>query len=226
MSDSPAKTYLRSMLDINPVWQSASALQLRRKTLRMPNHDRRQTGVDSDSVDDMVAKHQNRAKARETVSHLQQHFFHLSDEELSTGLASLNAEEVPELAPTIRRLQIAASERNSFVTMLADKKFDRELVIALGKSVVLPQSDAGYVREKFIQNLTTKNSRKRARETSLKIQKAYPNLFALERDWLTTLQNSKASGPMKSGGASLLNYRVLFFGTLIAYQIAKIFLMD
>ncbi|MCR9207209.1 MAG: hypothetical protein NXI28_03190 [bacterium] len=226
MADSPSNGYLRSMLDINPVWQSASALQLRRKTLRMPNHDRRQSGVDSDSVDDMVAKHQKRAKARETVTHLQQKFFHLSDDELSSGLASLNAEEVPELAPTIRRLQTAASERNSFVTMLDDKKFDRELVIALGTSVVLPQSDAGYVREKYIQNLTTKSSRKRARETSLKIQKAYPNLFALERDWLTTLQNSKSSGPMKSGGASLLNFRVLFFGTLIAYQIAKLFLMD
>ncbi|MFG0266645.1 MAG: hypothetical protein ACF8AM_16085, partial [Rhodopirellula sp. JB055] len=191
MTDSPAKAYLRSMLDINPVWQSASALQLRRKTLRLPNHDPRQSGVDADSVDDMVVQHQKRAKARETVTHLQKQFFHLSDDELDSALSSLSTAEVPELAPTIRRLQTAASERNSFVTMLNDKKFDRELVIALGKSVVLPQSDAGYVREKFIQNLTTKSSRKRARETSLKIQKAHPNLFALERDWLTTLQNTK-----------------------------------
>lgn len=214
------------MLEINPVWQSGSALQLRRSTLGMPNHDRRQTGGQSDSVDDMVAKYQNRAKTRETVSHLQKQFFHLSDEELSSSLASLNADEVPELAPTIRRLQTAANERNSFVEMLADKKFDRELVIALGKSVVLPRSDAGYVREKFIQNLTTKSSRKRARQTCLQMEKAYPNLFALERDWLTTLQNSKTSGPMSSGGASLLSFRVLFFGTLIAYQIARLFLMD
>ncbi|WP_233214783.1 hypothetical protein [Rhodopirellula bahusiensis] len=225
MTDSPAKTYLRSMLEINPVWQSGSALQLRRQTLKLSNHDRRQSGTDSDSVDDMMSKHQNRAKARESVAHLQKQFFHLSDEELTMGLANLNADDVPELAPTIRRLKTAADERNSFVTMLADKKYDRELVIALGKSVVLPPSDAGYVREKFIQNLTTKNSRKRARETSLKIQKAYPNLFQLERDWLTTLQDRKASGPMSSG-TSLLSFRVLFFGTLIAYQIAKLFLRD
>ncbi|WDQ15675.1 hypothetical protein [Rhodopirellula sp. P2] len=224
MPESAAQTYLRSMLEINPVWQSASALQLRRKTLRLPNHDPRQT--DADSVDDMVAKHQRRAQARETVAHLQKQFFHLSDEELESGITSVNATEVPELAPTIRRLQTAARERNSFVAMLADQRFDRELVIALGKSVVLPQSDAGYIREKFIQNLTTKSSRKRARDTSLKIQKSYPNLFGLERDWLTTLQNTKASGPMIAGESSLLNFRVLFFGTLIAYQIVKIFLME
>jgi hypothetical protein len=214
------------MLEINPVWQSASALQLRRKTLRLPNHDPRQTGMDTDSVDDMVSQHQSRVRARETVTHLQKQFFHLSDEELDSGISNLDPKEVPELAPTIRRLQTAARERHSFVAMLADKHFDRELVIALGKSVVLPQSEAGYVREKYIQNLTTKTSRKRARDTSLKIQKSYPNLFALERDWLTTLQNTKTSGPMVTGDSSLLNFRTLFFGTLITYQIIKLFLMD
>ncbi|MCC9640853.1 hypothetical protein LOC71_01100 [Rhodopirellula sp. JC740] len=212
--------YLKTMLEINPVWQSASALQLRRQKLGLPNHESQSSG--EESFEEAMANHETRKQARESVATLQKQFFHLSDDELSQRLSELNPKSTPELSATIHRLKTAASERNSFVDLLADDSFDRELVVSLGKAIVLPSSEAGYVRERYLQSLTTKSVRKKAASTSKRIAAQYPALFELERDWLLTLQNPKTSGPASARYTDWGSFRLWFIVIIVVLQIIRI----
>lgn len=62
---------------------------------------------------------------------------------------------------------------------------------AFKTAVVLPQSDAGFVRERFTGQIPTKKDLTAIRKAVEKIQQNYPTLYALERDFFETLRKLK-----------------------------------
>ncbi len=200
------RRYLSRAFELNPCWRSGDLIDLRSRALKLNRLDQQA----ATGADEKLAKLRRATKQR--ISRVQAEFWRLPLPELQQELAALDVRQLPELAAVARRLRTAAECRSEFPKLSQQPWMDRELFLAFKNAVALPAAEAGHARERFLVRLQSKRQLKRVKLAARKMQTEYPTLYALESDWLSTVdkyqwqrtptENTHQSGS-SGGGISL-----------------------
>ncbi|GAB5403229.1 MAG: hypothetical protein Aurels2KO_14600 [Aureliella sp.] len=183
---SAASRYIERALSLNPVWESAAICDLRSRALKRPRLDR----IQQDSASKAAAA-AARSAANQTIENVQKQFWKLPVDELNDQLSSVRIDLLPELEPVVSRLQSMARHRSAFPPLSQESWMPTELFQALKKSAVLPPTEAGFVRERFLRKIENKNQLRQIQQAAVKLESAYPALYELQRDWFETLRKQK-----------------------------------
>lgn len=184
--DQATARYLKRALALNPVWESAAVCDLRSRAFKKPRLDRT---TDSDTNQNAIVR--ARKSANTTLQRLQSEFWKLPIDELNTQLSSIEVELLPELQPVINRMRKIAEHRSDFPPLSQESWMVPELFQALKKSAVLPPTEAGYVRERFLRRIKSRQQLRRIKTAAKRLESAYPALYEIQRDWFQTLQKQK-----------------------------------
>ena len=187
---SKAQAYLREMFQMNPVWQSRQIVSFRRETLGLKSIAPDQPA----SHEDHARIERGRERAKKLLKHLQDNFFQMELERLQEELQSINTDLFPELSPIVERLRVATRHRDELISLHEDASLDKELLRAFGGAIILPPAEAGFVREQYLQSLKSGSQIRKARRTANYFKQRLPDLFGLERDWLTTVSDFSRKG--------------------------------
>ena len=185
-ADSSTQRYLRSVFQLNPVWKAESVIALRSRALKIARLDNK-TEVEEGQGDVTVL----REAAKTQIATIQSQFWKMPLDQLKRQLEGVDVKRLPDLTPVVRRLRTAAACRAEFPRLLQEKWMGRRLLDAFKAAVVLPPSEAGFVRERFLARITDKQQLKKIKNAVQRIESDYPVLYALERDWFETLKKFK-----------------------------------
>jgi hypothetical protein len=191
ISSERARRYLDQAFAMNPVWESARLLDLRRQTLGLSRHDNSQ--VAALAYEDAQLQ---REIVRRQVIAAQKEFWQLPIDQLQRSLSAIDVQDVPDFAPVVNRLKTAASCRGEFPKLAQLKGMDMGLFNAFKSSVVKPPADAARVKERFLQSIEDRKQLKQVQKAAKLIQREYPILYALEKDWFATLSKAKRRSSM------------------------------
>ncbi|MEM6692201.1 MAG: hypothetical protein AAF664_22420 [Planctomycetota bacterium] len=189
------RRYLKAVLEKNPIWQSDEILELRRKALRLKPAVRLKKASDSQSKD-----YQQRDAMRRAVELIQREFWSMPLNELQRRLEAIDTRRAPDQAPVIKRLRTTASCRGEFPKMAKMPSMHLGLFRAFKTAVVLPPADAGYVREQFLRSINDRKEFKQIKRSIASLEKQYPMLYALERDWFQNIRSRKKPPKAESSG--------------------------
>ncbi|MCG8649992.1 MAG: hypothetical protein MI861_09165, partial [Pirellulales bacterium] len=214
-ADGPQR-YLRKAFAFNPMWQSKEFLELRRGKLGLKS-------VANDLSADEITRRQGRRHAvKQHVKQIQNHFWTMPLDQLQQMLQAIDIEEMPELAPLVKRLRTTATCRADFPRMGAARGMDLSLFNAFRKVVVLPPAEAGYIREQFIQSLHHPSRLRDVRRAIRVIESDYSILFGLERDWFLTLSQLRKSQVVRQNGESGMDVsNVSWFAWIIVFVLLR-----
>ena len=184
---SKERSYLQNALRLNPIFESAECLALRRALLGVER-------VDKVDVTSREERNQQREALRRQIGMVQSEFWRLPLDQLQRSLSALDTRNCPEFAPVVNRLRTAAACRGEFPKLGQMAGMHAGLFNTFKSSVVLPPVDAARVKERFLRSIQDKKQLKEIRKASRLIQKTYPILYALERDWFGTIAKLKLYG--------------------------------
>ncbi len=183
MADTPTTKYLRRVAELNPMWRSADLVDLRSRAFQITRQDKAKT-TEAYSGDIQ----QLRTAYRDFLHRIQAQFWQMPQPMLLQQLDSIDTQHLPELVPIIQRLRTVAAARGEFPKLAQEKWMIAPLFQAFKTAVVLPQSDAGLVRERFTGSIPNKKELAAIRKAADLIQQHYPHLYALESDFFETLR--------------------------------------
>lgn len=213
------REYLKGAFAFNPMWQSKEVLDLRRKTFGLSRVD------GDDATEDVAARREKSHAVRQHLRQLQNHFWTMPLDQLQRSLLNIDVQQMPELAPVVKRLRTAAACRGEFPKLASVRGMDMALFNAFRRIVVLPPAEAGYIREQFIQSLYNRARVKDVRRAIRVIKTDYSILYGLERDFFSTLENLKrprAVGQASQGGGGFELPEIGWFGWILIVIVIRV----
>lgn len=177
-----AETYLKQVAELNPMWRSADLVDLRANQFNIRRQDRSKSSAVA--TGDLQ---QLRDLYKEQLHQIQSQFWQMPQPMLLQHLASINTAQLPEFVPVLDRLKTVANCRAEFPKLAEEAWMVGPLFHAFKTAVVLPQAEAGIVRERFTGSIPDQKELKAIRNAVGNIEQRYPVLFALERNFFQTL---------------------------------------
>ncbi|WP_417387909.1 hypothetical protein [Gimesia sp.] len=212
MSDSPKQEYLSQVLQMNPLEQPAEILN-RRKQFLQPQ------SVSRSSLSSNASDRHNRADASGQINSLRKHFWSIKTEMIEQQLNEISISDYPELTFAIGRLRKIAALRESFTRLQHRCEGHERFYEQFCKLVISSPAEAERLRSTSyaqpeatlfdVELVSPEEERKLARI----VQQEFPELYALEKDWLNQL-----AATSKKSNAIALMVKTLY--VLIAVTIA------
>lgn len=191
---------------MNPIFESGECLALRRSLLRKEQFN----GVDTIDADN---RDRQRDALRDQIQLIQREFWKLPLDRLEEMIQALDAANFPELRPIVNRLRTVAESRVEFPKLGQFQGMDMGLFNAFKAIVVLPPGDAVRARSQFVRSIQDKKRLKSVQNGVFLIQKEFPQLMELEKDWFTSL-SKMTSGSLQAGTAGLDSIKIAFASIL------------
>ncbi|QDT88445.1 hypothetical protein [Gimesia algae] len=199
MTDSPKQEYLSQILQMNPLEQPAEILN-RRKQFLQPQSEFHQFDTMNSSYEE------RRTQALEQITTLRKHFWSFKTSVIEQRLNAIDIADFPELTFAIGRLRKIAALRESF-TRLQHRCEGHETFYAQFCTLVISSpAEAERLRSTSVARpqgavfdlelVRPEDERKLARI----VQQEFPELHALEKDWL----NQLAATSKKSNAIALM----------------------
>jgi hypothetical protein len=177
-----AAAYLKQVAELNPMWRSSDLIDLRASHFNTPRLDgSKSTTAETGDLNEL------RSAYKEYLNRIQAQFWQMPQPVLIQQLASIDTSRLPELVPVLDRLKTVANCRAEFPKLAQEPWMTWPLFHAFKTAVVLPQTEAGIVRERFTGSIPDKKELTRIRKAVANIEQQYPILYALERNFFQTL---------------------------------------
>lgn len=189
--------YLRRVLRMNPLQDPGGILATRSSFLGLARAKRERAAPAGRDV------HEHRAAMEQELDLLRETFWQMDLRQLRSGLGRLDLAAMPDLRAARDRLLLVARLRREFPRLAAHEDCDRDLFDLFKQAIVLPPREAAAVRERGIVRLR-KSGRRRARRYRQMVgamRRDFPQLFALEEDWLSRILREKprSAAPKRRG---------------------------
>jgi len=216
------KTYLVRLFELNPLEQSAEIIAARNAFLNPP--DREPSGVTADL--DLTTRRQ---AAAQCVRELRTEFWDLDEDSLRERLERLDVGKFPQLIVAVNRMKAVAARRRSFDRLRQHRHCFAEFYDALLRIVVAAPRDAAELREQELRTLPARKGYPHYRtlgeyrRLAAVIEQEFPELFALETEWLTAIGRWKPKKPKRL--ISKDNLDAIHGGMFLVALIATIVLM-
>ncbi|MFT5525752.1 MAG: hypothetical protein ACI9G1_000812 [Pirellulaceae bacterium] len=189
MSDSEGLQYARDMLAFNPAHDSERILRRRAQFFGTPpvnmNHE-----MDS---------FQRRQLAEQELEQIRIHFWQTSPAEMLNRLDDLIVDELPDIRAAADRLKQVTRLRTQIDQLAKHAKSRPMMLSALKRIVVLPPRHAGPFRKQILRSLTSSDNLADYKKMARTIRDEFPELYALESDWLTNVERQRRRGQISFG---------------------------
>ncbi|QDU12294.1 hypothetical protein CA11_00710 [Gimesia maris] len=186
MSDSPKQEYLSQILQMNPLEQPAEILN-RRKLFLQPQSDRR-------LYDSMNSSYEERrAQILEQMNSLRKHFWSFKTSVIEQRLNEIDIADFPELTFAIGRLKKIAALRESFSQLQHRCENCEEFYTQFSTLVISSPAEAERLRSVTFSPSAANTfdfelpRLEDHRELARIVQQEFPELHALEKDWINQL---------------------------------------
>lgn len=198
------RDYLQTTLRMNPMFESGKILTLRRTLLQRERLDHEDAIANDD-------RRNQRDALRAHIRIIQRDFWKLPIDELDQLIGALETKNFPELGPIANRLRTVAKCRVDFPKLGQTPGMDMGLFNAFKSIVVLPPGDAVRVKSQFARSIPDKKHLKEIQKGVQVVQREFPHLMDLERDWFTTLANmTRVSATAQSNATGLESVKNAF----------------
>ena len=179
-----ATTYLREMLELNPMWQAPQIMRRRHELWR--GYDAPALVPNTAAPKDTNAEQRLRNRAQQCLDALQSNFYQLPDEKLRQYIGALESDRLPEYNATAVRLRAVANVRGELLEALRETN-DEKFAYSLQQTLVSPPIESGTLREQYIESLISERRVAKGCATVRRYVSAHPQIYELERDWFDTL---------------------------------------
>lgn len=211
MTVSPKQEYLSQVLQMNPLDQPAEIL-IRRKQFLQPQSDSRQ-------FDTMNTSNEERkTQTLEQINSLRKHFWSFKSGMIEQQLNEIDLSDFPELTFASGRLRKIATLRESFARLKHRCEGHEEFYEQFCTLVISSPAEAERLRSaSFTRPKATEDDFELVRpgddrKIARIVQQDFPELYAVEKDWL----NQLAATSKKSNA---IRYMVRTLYTLIAITV-------
>jgi len=196
MTQTDPKKYAQAMLLLNPYNSAQQIVEQRARYLGLENQASTKRGTDAE-----VRRRRQTAEA--ALSEIRLDFWISPLPQIKSSLAALTLEGVPDLAASATRMARAAEVRPEFERLYAEHKINTQFVDALRQILVLPPAAAGQRKDQQEHELYRWRKRRSAKHTVRFINRNYPQIYELEREWFNHIASAKRFAiPVKGPGAS------------------------
>lgn len=184
-----SRAYLQSVFALNPLEHADEIARRRRERRGLP--------VRQVAAAELV--HEAREWAAGEITALRAEFTSLSAEALAHRLSDARLAAFPDVALACARLRTYAECKPRLAELEQRGAIDMAFARLLELLIVLPTGPASRLRQDLLRGLPTTNDTLRANEhgiviqarvarrAALRIARAAPQVYALEREWLETL---------------------------------------
>ena len=233
-----AKAYVREMLELNPMWQSAVILKRRRELWggESPVEQAKAKRValaavqsTSDASED-EADRRREQRAHRCLETLQKQFYSLSEDKLHEHIRFLQHDRLPEFAARANRLAKVAPYRQELLGT-QEETGDRKFAYSLLHGVIGTGAQAGSLKEQYIESIIAERRVKASCKMVRRFIEQHPAIYELERDWFDLFldkQNQKqwiTQYSFRGPGANLRRYSrsaVVVIGVVVVFIIAAL----
>ncbi len=182
--DAVATTYIREMLELNPMWQAPQIIRRRHELWR--GYEAPTLAPNASLPVDTNADQRLRHRARQCLESLQKNFYQLPEAKLWQSIGALESDRLPEYAATAARLRVVANLRGELVETMRETG-DAKFAYSLQRALIAPPAESGTLREQYIESLISEQRVAMAVETVRQYASVHPQIYELERDWFDTL---------------------------------------
>jgi hypothetical protein len=179
-----ATTYIREMLELNPMWQAPQIIRRRHELWR--GYEAPVLAPNASLPVDTTADQRLRNRARQCLESLQTNFYQLPETKLWQFIGALESDRLPEYAATAARLRAVANVRGELIDTLRETT-DAKFAYSLQRALVSPPAESGTLREQYIESLISERRIAKAIEMVRRYVSVHPQIYELERDWFDTL---------------------------------------
>jgi hypothetical protein len=183
-----AKAYIREMLELNPIWESATILRRRRELWTGESASPASHSAVSVATAAAVASSDSQAdrrleeRARRCLGILQESFYQLPEKKLNEYIAFLHNKRLPEFAAKAARLKTVAQHRNTLL-QVQEKTGDEKFAYSLLHALVCPAANAGSLKEQYIEAIIAERRVKPSCKMVRQFADSHPEIYSMERDW-------------------------------------------
>lgn len=190
MSQQLGKAYFRDQLKRDPVVDSDTILALRAASVgTQPNASGADRIVRSPEMVDYV---------QATIESIRMDFWALDQAEVLARLDTIDQEAFPELATTIRRLNVAAKAKGDFARCKGKFKKNTVFVGYLATIVTSSPQAIGGIKEVVARDMLTAKARQHKR-AARRIRSEYPQMYAIDPAWIDSVADGRTFGVPRGG---------------------------
>jgi hypothetical protein len=194
MTQTDSKKYAQALLRLNPYNSAQQIVEQRARYL----------GIEKQAFTKPDAELPRRRQTAEAaLAEIRAEFWISPLPQIQSRLAALKLEGMPDLAASATRMARAAEVRPELERLYAERKTNKPFVDALRQILVLPPAAAGQRKDQQEDELSRRRRRRSAKKTVRLINRNYPQIFQLEREWFNHIASaSRSAGPVKDSSAS------------------------
>ena len=175
--------YLVRVLSLNPIYEADEILAARDRYLGRSRTDPRRESWEL---------REQREAVQSQLDSAREQFWTANDDELQAALAGLDADEFSDLKLATDRLNAVSQVRAEFVVLPEHKKCDHELLVKLQEVVVAAPREASRLKQAYLLRAVADASlHGRSRRMIRLLRSKYPDVFALEAEWLESIRRSE-----------------------------------
>ncbi len=142
-------------------------------------------------------------------------FYDTDQDRLFQQLGDLSCESFPDLERFKKRLKRVVSQLATIEDADQDQALDNRLWNMFKSLLIAPHQQATGLKRKISQSISRQAAQKRAAKFAKRVKRHYPELYSLEKDWLSQLvigkKVAKESRRPKSVGLGCLGIYSIFY---------------
>ncbi|MFK8112881.1 MAG: hypothetical protein AB8B91_11795 [Rubripirellula sp.] len=186
-----AKAYIREMLELNPMWESAKIVRRRRELwigdeaspVRRSGASSLAAAMGAAAPDvDEQADLRREQRAHRCLEKLQAEFYQIPKKKLDEYIRFLQHERLPEFSAKAKRLAAVATVRDELL-QVEQETSDPKFTYSLLQCLVCPASQAGSLKELYIESIIAEGRVKAGCRMVRAFVERHPAIYQLERDW-------------------------------------------
>ncbi len=220
MTQTDSKKYAQALLRLNPYNSAQQIVERRARYLGLENQASTKPGADAGLP-------LRRQTAEAALAEIRSDFWISPLPQIQSRLAALKLEGMPDLAASATRLAQCAEVRPEFERLHAEHEVNKPFVDALRQILVLPPAAAGQRKDQQEHELCRWPKRRSAKRTVRFINRNYPQIYQLEREWFNHIASaSRFARPAKRLRGSQQpseNYHFWFWLWFISLILSQLF---
>ncbi|TWT91937.1 hypothetical protein [Neorhodopirellula pilleata] len=187
-----AKSYVREMLELNPMFQSPQILRRRREIWRADESAntnptiRTSVASGTSEVADAQADREFKLRAKACLEKLRTKFYELPDDTLQKYLRVISSPRVPQYAAVSARLRAVAAQRLALL-QATEETGDVKFAYSLQFAMIGTAAQGGALREQYIESMIAERRVIEGGRIVKKFIERHPEIYAIDHDWFDAL---------------------------------------
>ncbi len=181
---SQKRKYLAKVLRMNPLTESEKIISFRATILGKSTPDKVQ-------ANDAAQIQHLRLSATGKIDELRKRFWVTPQQTLLDELRQIDVSQLPDLQPTVARLQIIAQLIPQFQSLVQHPETRINLVNTIKRMIMLPPREAGAIKAAYLRKAAYASALPIVQKMIFMMHREFPQIYNLEPDWFYEISKLK-----------------------------------